>query len=111
VRRPTELINAALDFVKPKWQLTGYDTFDNKASYFIGRYYTQRFCLRAAWFYLWKLEHGAGAEVDGGPPPSGIRDTVSVSGPPDHYPHYFRSSAEVSEYLGALRKRERHHCQ
>jgi hypothetical protein len=100
-----KIMDTALSFVQPKWQLTGYDTFDAKASYFIGRYYTRRRCLWAAWFYLWKLEHGSGAEVDGGPPPSGVRDTFSVSGPPDYYPHYFSPSAEVSEYLRELRKR------
>lgn len=94
---------AAFRILKPKWQLGGYDTFAN-AAYFIGTYHTQRCCLWAAWFHLKKLERGAGAEVDGGPPPDGIRDTVEVSGPQDQRAH-FKTSTEVSEHLRALRKR------
>lgn len=91
--------------VKPKWQLSGDDTYAGDA-YFIGRYYTKRCCLWAAWFYLRKLERGAGAELDGGPPPNGIRDTVNISAPQEQSV-YFKTSSEVSEHLRALRKRGR----
>lgn len=96
---------APFRILKPKWQLSGHDTYAGDA-YYIGRYYTQRCCLWAAWFYLRRLERGAGAETDGGPPPNGIRDTVDVSGPQDQRVH-FNTSAAVSERLRALRKRGR----
>jgi len=83
----------------PRWQLSGYDSFAHEP-YFIGRYYAQRCALWAAWIYLRKLERGAA--TDGGPPPAGIRDTVSVSGPRDQNAD-FSSSGEVSAALRALR--------
>ncbi len=89
--------------LKPKWQLSGYDTFAGEA-YFVGRYHTQRCALWAAWFHLRKLERGAGARSDGGPPPDGIRDTVDVSHPHGRTINLTRSS-EVSKHLRALQKR------
>lgn len=91
--------------LKPKWQLSGYDTFAGDR-YFIARYYTQRCALWAAWFYLRKIERSPGAEADGGPPPDGIRDTVDVTHPDARTINLTRS-AEVSKHLRALRKRGR----
>ncbi|MDH3232682.1 MAG: hypothetical protein OEQ29_04090 [Alphaproteobacteria bacterium] len=83
----------------PRWQVSGYDSFAHEP-YVIGRYYTRRCALWAAWIYLRKLERGGA--VDGGPPPDGIRDTVSVSGP-RHQHADFSTSGEVRAALRALR--------
>ena len=88
--------------LKPKWQLSGYDTFAGDR-YFIARYYTRKCALWAAWLYLRKLERSPGAEADGGPPPEGIRDTVDVSHPDARTINLSRST-EVSKHLHALRK-------
>ena len=98
------MIRAPFRWLTPRWQLNGYDTFAGEP-YFIGRYYTERCCLWAAWIHLRRSERGAGAATDGGPSPDGVRDTLSVSGPRKRHMS-FKTSNEVAERLRALRPRK-----